>query len=238
MINYIPGAGTNGWNDDTHDKSPENRRWWQVSSNFNLMMVEHGLYMYDNPFVWSTDLGGIEFWRRWPIINKFVKKDVDHRDWKAAAAAFSYYIDAYFHNEPLVVIGHSHFYQVVAYACADYGVRVDRLITVSSPIRSDMDEVYQRARKNIGTHLHIYDGGRFTDRIQLLGELGDGNFDLVRECKYADYNDPVGKVNHSRVLSDPEDFHHWIDRGWIEFIKTGFWVPPFPKELEKLVKEN
>lgn len=234
---YIPIAGTFAFADDTVDKDPQNRRWWQYDSNFDHLLSSYEYESLDphDPFIWTTNLNGIEFWRRWGFLQSFFKdKDKDHRDWISAGAALSYWFAAkHVTDVESIVIAHSHAYQVIAYACAYHNVKIDRLITVASPIRTDMDPIYKIARGNIRKHLHIYDGGKFSDWTQWLGERGSGSFTTIRECKYADYNDPVGKINHSKILSNPDDFHYWADRKWIKFMDCGEFVTPLDVRLIK-----
>lgn len=238
MSSYIPIAGTFAWADDTLEKVGPERRWWQYNSNFDHYMGEC-LFTNDNthdPFTWSTDLNGIQFWRRWPILQKWFKKDKDHRDWMAAGSALTWYVEAKkIDLKDRNIIAHSHAYQVIAYACAYHGLKINNLITVSSPIRRDMEPVYTLAKFNINRHLHIYDGGTFSDRVQVYGEFGDGGFFPLRYSSHADFNDPIGNVQHSKVLSNPDDFHYWSDRGWLDFLKTGN-LRLNPPEI--IIKEN
>lgn len=223
-ILYIPVAGTNGWSDDSNELDSygqRNIRWWQ-DSMFYFFMKEHGFDVPNrrDPFVWTTDLGGVQFWRRFPIFKGKINQIRDHRDWIAGAAALRWYCKAHVPLEvPVSIIAHSHGLQVVAYAC-DQGLVVDNLITVGSPIRDDMKHLYKCIRDSEIRWLHISDGNN--DRIQLAGQFGDGIFTRRRHNIYANFNNPLLNISHSRILSDPDAFHYWTDLGWLNFLRTGW----------------
>jgi hypothetical protein len=99
----------------------------------------------------------------------------------------------------LHIICHSHAAQVVAFAAAD-GLQINTLVTVGSPVRADLFEVYHRARSRIGFWWHFYSDR--TDRWQWLGEIGDGRVGIVRRHPCADQNVGLAQVGHSQILND------------------------------------
>lgn len=221
---YVPVQGT--WSLYDKDGKPQ---WWRPESEFSKFMLSKGLRILrpDDPFYWSTDVNGTKFWNRW-----FGDSTKDHGDWIAGGAALRYYLDrpcikCGWHQEQVRhrnLIAHSHGLQVVLYACAQ-GLRVRRLISVGSPIRADMFEgensVAKKALKNIDGWLHIHDN-TLTDRMQIFGEFGDGEFfGQSREVPFGTVvNDGLDKIGHSQILWTPEKIKLWEDRGWIDFLKN------------------
>lgn len=220
---YIPVAGTNAWSDDSvylEEIGKEHIRWWQEPSKFYDFMRENGFEQpkpYD-PFIWTTNLDGTSFWRRWWIFKGAMFRIQDHRDWIAGAGALRWYVNACCKG-PVNLIVHSHGLQVAAYAC-EQGLVVDKLITIGSPVRHDMMRVYYEARKNIRRWLAITDGNN--DRWQLLGQIGDGRFSWFTRQNLrhlADLNQGIPNIQHSRILSDPDAFHYWHDYRWLDFLR-------------------
>lgn len=208
---YVPVAGTGGWNDTGAPK----RRWWQKGSNFAGFMAGINCIMLypDQPFIWSTDLGGIQFWRRWPIWFGTVARLRDHRDWVAAGENLERYLNALGHPEPYEnrnVIAHSHGGQVVFYACA-FGLKIRNLITVATPDRADMDETIRAARPNIGFWAHICDSR--ADSIASWGQFGDGSLRRDRTFNVPelrpDVRVQISGISHSRILSDSTKIPLW-----------------------------
>src|SRR4051812_10742738 len=117
MIHYITVAGTWGAH---HEQD-----WYSPDSNFIKFVLEHDAEQLEtNPlkrYMWSTGLDGID----------------KHNDtWDAAGRALADYIAPPLLGKPLIapqdtyIIAHSHGGNVVAYACAKYGLKIDGLITV------------------------------------------------------------------------------------------------------------
>src|SRR5678815_5146950 len=111
---------------------------------------------------------------------------------------------------------------VVAYACA-HGLRINRLLTMGSPVRQDMHAIYAQARPNIGHWLHLHSDR--SDRTQWLGELFDGHLGIVRNQPFADVNLGVPAVAHSNLLNDPDLFHLWAEDGLIAVSYTHLTLP-------------
>lgn len=237
-IFYIPVAGTRGWSDDSSSLEQygvNELRWWQDNSFFHRFMQRHGFDLPCplDPFVWSTDLNGAAFWRRWSILKGLVSRSKDHRDWIAGGAALRWYI-SYCKVSGVNIIAHSHGLQVAAYA-AEQGLLIDKLVSVGSPIRKDMEPIYEGARHNIKKWLHIQDGNN--DRIQLAGLFGDGAFSMRRAAKFADHFDTLPNISHSRIVSDPNAFHYWQDLSWLEFLKTG-WIKKAKYDKDSILNDS
>jgi hypothetical protein len=197
-------AGTNAYEDDGRG------RWYCPESPFAAFLAAHGVApLFDGgagaprPFVWSTALDGI-FSRQ-------------HAQWSAGGAALAYFATPARTGTPAAVIAHSHGLQVVLYACAYYGLTLDALVSVGSPVRSDMAGVAQKARPRIRRWLHLHSDN--SDRWQWVGELFDGHLGIVREHPLADRNDAVPGVGHTGVLEEPADFHYWTDRSWLTWVQ-------------------
>lgn len=202
MIRYINVAGTFG------AMHPDD--WFHPKSNLSKFLSEHGCEpaVVDpmKRYMWSTEVDGIH---------------ADHSTWDAAGRALAHYIVPPLFEESLIkpidtfVIAHSHGGNVVAYACGKYGLKINGLITVGTPIRRDLYAVYQAANSQISRHLHLYAGWR--DYWQLLGSLFDGKFGLHREHPFAEWNDEIKNGNHGCVLRDKAFFPLWLERGWVDY---------------------
>jgi hypothetical protein len=194
-------AGTNAWDND-HDVD-----WYVPGHPFGRMLRDHTLEVLTDgplPFIWSTDLDGVVWDRK------------GHTDWAAGGAALSYFIRMLGDTHP-DIIAHSHGLQVVLYAIVNHGLKVNRLISVGSPVREDMEKIAQLARPYIHTWLHIHSDG--SDKWQWFGEVFDGHTGIVREHPLADTNDFVPKVGHSELLRNPQTYHFWEEKGWLDLLK-------------------
>lgn len=206
--------GTHGWGRTTAIQ------WWESCSPFCAFLQANDFAVLggDRPYLWDTDLDGIGWLGKRPA-----KK---HINWQAAAwSAYNYLVPALVRDGfitdnyvPIAarnVIGHSHAMQVMAYACS-FGLKINRLVTIGSPVREDMMDVYKAAKPNIGRWLHVHSDG--SDRIQWFGELLDGHLGIVREQPYADENKLVAKVSHSKLLNDEKSFPLWRSAGLLDFL--------------------
>jgi len=203
--------GTHGWGRSA------DVQWWECRSPFVafLRSMDFRIIGGDRPYIWDTDLDGIGWLHRRPF-----KK---HRNWEAAGLSLYAYIvpplnaqwDDYVPIADRNLIAHSHAMQVVAYACAA-GLKINRLITIGSPVRQDMDEVYHLARANIREWMHVHSDG--SDRVQWFGELFDGHLGIVRKQAAATTNLLVAKVSHSKLLNDPSCFLLWQTKGLVGFL--------------------
>lgn len=216
VVRYLPVMGTHGWS-----FGMKTGRWWCGDSPFAEMMIEHGLVVLcrTRPFVWTTDLNGHHFWE----LRK--KARGDHRDWAAGGEnLFTYCVpplEPYAAIPPVQVniVCHSHGLNVVLYAAA-LGLKINRLISVASPVRDDMTEVAKMARPNITLWRHLHSDA--SDRTQWLGELFDGVINVAgaRAHPLADVNELIPGVGHSRLLEDPACLPMWHERGWTTFLRS------------------
>jgi hypothetical protein len=176
------------------------QRWWSHDSPLAAHLSDlHFVPLAKEPFVWSTDVNGA-------FLDLFKSKTAKHSDWKAGGAALAYFLRQY-PRRSINVISHSHGLQVVLYACAEYGLRINSLIDISGPVRDDMLDVAAKARKNIGYWTHVHSGK--SDRTQWFGEMFDGAFGIVRKHPYADLNVYTPNLGHSKILNDPAKFSDW-----------------------------
>lgn len=198
--------------------------WWQYDSALSWYLMRHGLdhLRPEDPFSWSGDAGGI----RWPF-----GANRSHTDWQAGGKALRWYlIDGrerrnYVRVAERRVISHSHGLAPVLYACAE-GLWLDRLVSVTAPIRADMAEIARRARPNIGKWIHVHAASG--DRMQVYGAILDGVWGIHRKAEWthtdgtvtrADEQISVPGVGHSGLLNRPDCFHWWEDAGLIPFLK-------------------
>jgi pimeloyl-ACP methyl ester carboxylesterase len=197
MIRYIAIAGTFGAN--KHD-------WFADDSNLSQFLkkqhCEQLVVVPSNRYMWSTAVDGI---------------GESEDTWDAAGRALAHYIappllgESLLKPEETFIIAHSHGGNVVAYACGKYGLKINGLITVGTPVRNDLNDIYKAASANISRHLHLYAGWR--DYWQVWGSLFDGRFGIHREHPFASWNSKVPKSDHGSILRDTSFFHFWLDRG-------------------------
>ncbi len=214
MTRFLPIAGTHGWRGEPAGN------WWQQGSPWLRYLREQGCVPYApaRPFIWTTALDGVP----WP----WQRARTQHLTWRAAAHnLYAYLVPPIFGGDangvaatPTAtrIVAHSHAAQVVAFACAE-GLIVERLITIGSPVREDMADVWRQARPRIGTWVHVHSDA--SDRWQWLGTLGDGVCGIVRAMPLADRNVAVPGVGHTGLLTDPEAFGWWESLGLIEVLR-------------------
>lgn len=227
MALILPIPGTHAWNGE-----PTPKNWYHPESVWSQYVAARGLQHLSpaRPFVWSTDVDGLDGWLRWLHL-----KGNDKIDWQAAGLnLWAYFEPAWYGDlrftpspaQPLLpplgfdrrnLVAHSHGLQVVLYACAA-GLKIRRLISIASPVRADMMEIAKKARPNIEQWMHIYTDD--TDRMQWLGTIGDGAFGIVRPHPLADINLCIMGVGHSGLVEDEKAFPHWVDSGLIAFLGT------------------
>lgn len=221
-IPYITVAGTWGWD----------ATWRRPSSPWSAFMAAQGFVAIDGgrPFVWSTDVNGARYWRRWLP----PRYRADHRDWMAGGHnLFAWIVPphtpaAQIPPDDVHLITHSHGLQVALCACA-LGLKIATLTDIAGPVRQDLiaprldllRELFGAAaaaevapvgiavlaRRNIGYWQHLYSDR--TDRTQWFGELGDGALGIVRTHPLADANRLLPGAGHSGLLHDPRWFDQW-----------------------------
>jgi hypothetical protein len=192
----IPVAGTWGLQPDR-----ESSAWWRGDSPWLQYMGGHGIrpLQPSDPYLWSTDLG--------------------HMAWQSGGQALEWYKALYGPEVPVRVVAHSHGLQVALYA-AMLGLQIDTLISLSSPIRTDMElQVVDLARPNIRRWLHVR--AKEFDLMDWGGSLFDGGgLDLHRHIPTkADLTDTVPGIAHSNVIYDPSWFYMWETLGWMELLR-------------------
>jgi hypothetical protein len=218
----VPIAGTESWGDP----------WWQDEQGPWLTCLRRANVLpfraNGRAFRWDTDLDGVGALGSIPnLIRGLLRRRqhaVLHRDWQAAGDALGYFLDLAAYSARNIV-AHSHGGQVALYAAAA-GTDLRTLVTVGTPVRGDMFDVYAEARKHIGWHLHICDAT--FDLWGTLGQLFDGDVKIDRT-----WGDSVGggpgpdltitmqDIGHSSVLRDPEKVHLWVDQGWLDLMRLG-----------------
>lgn len=207
--------GTHGWG-----RTDQSQQWWDRRSPFCAFLEQNGVTVLGGarPYLWDTDVDGLGWLKRRPH-----KK---HINWEAAGwhlydylwpsmSRDGFKVEEYVPLKERNLIGHSHAMQVITYACSQ-GLVINRLLTIGSPVRQDMSEVYKAARPNIRRWLHVHSDG--SDRIQCFGTLFDGHIGIVRRQSFADINLLVPKVSHSKLLNDPKCFDLWKQNGLIDFL--------------------
>lgn len=196
---YAAVAGTHGAcrpDDWTHPQGP----FAQALRSYGAAPLRDAP---DQCFEWSTALDGV---------------DDQHLDWQfAGKALFHYFVPALGDGRPTIppaatnILCFSHGLQVVAYACGRYGLKVNGLISVGSPIRGDLQDLYAEAACNIRQHLHLH--ARKRDLWQTLGAAFDGRWGIHRQHPFA--KNVAIPDGHGRVLYDPRLFPLWQRLGWL-----------------------
>lgn len=212
-IRILPIGGT-WWlkNQKAADKKGL-RQWLNVGSYLHRFILAMGFDWLrgedgETFFEWTGRINGAEFWRRWWPFRLWSAPDFD--DWFVAgdnlySALVPRWKKALAYPGPLLhMLGHSHAINPIMVACAK-GLRVNVLVTFCSPVRHDPElaEIYTQARKNIGYWIHFYSDD--DDKIQIVGEVGDGVVDMSRTIPMADRNVYI-PGGHSCGLNDPRLF--------------------------------
>jgi hypothetical protein len=188
MNKTILVAGTWGFEDDD---------WFRGGSTFWTEALKQGVDLpkATNPFEWCTGLEGLHG---------------ENAHWIAGAHALLWYCMAYGIKRPNIA-AHSHGGQVAQISTL-FGLEINELITIATPVRDDVQK--QVVRSRIAHWRHIHTG--VDDRMQILGELGGGGNPLKREMVLADENIDEPGQTHSGLL-DPA---LWTARGWWERLKN------------------
>jgi pimeloyl-ACP methyl ester carboxylesterase len=194
---YLPVAGT--WSRDEDDQQ---KLWWEKDSPFNLFSKKNNweqIFVHDDPFVWTSNVDGVD-------LGQYFSGKHANWDWSTAGQNLAHYLKDV-NLEDRNLIAHSHGGQVALYAAKI--LPINRLITVSTPVRADMQAVMQAALPNIGKRTHTHSD--CTDTWQAYGELFDGHLGIIRDMRLADLNIMIPKVGHSNILYNPAYFHYWTD---------------------------
>jgi hypothetical protein len=203
-IHYVPVHGT--WAIDENELA-----WWKPTGAFALYSKRSDVIQYDKlpPFVWSSDISGFKY--------NLASGNSKHTDWRAGGWSLYYYLK-HVPLEDRNLIIHSHGLQAVLY-CAQFGLELNNIISVCSPIREDMQAVTDVARLRINKWLHIYDN---KDYIGWLGQFGDGRFFGSRKAIQADYNVLLTGIHHSEILKVGGRMDLWVKNGWYDFLRYGY----------------
>ena len=219
MIPYVSVAGT--W---AYKNRFDINAWWQPTSPFAEMMTREDFISIDpKAFLWTTDVNGSEGWRRWFDWLPFVDSTGDQRDWEVGG----HWLDRYCApviGRPFVVIAHSHGGQLAKFA-AYHGLFIPVLITIATPVRllqaevseGECEDILQKMRANIGYWIHLHSG--WDDKMQWLGQFGDGVIRSNRSEPYADLNITVPANRHSRILAADDLMKLWIEQGWLDIVR-------------------
>lgn len=204
------GLGTWGWQGLTINRE----QWCHPDSTVWRYLHTLGLTVRcdrsGRGFTWGTGLVRPQLYKRLFGMKAGIK------DWEVGAANFyDYHRPAtveprhFLRGRNIHALMHSHAGNLPYIACGALGLRMNVLVTVSTPIRMDvLDRWGPIAKKNIGWHIHYWSKG---DRIQRAGELGDGRVDNPLtwhgDHPFADENICLDhSAGHTGLLQDPFQF--------------------------------
>lgn len=166
--------------------------WWQPDSRLAQYLATQGYVNQFAPrtFTWSTALD--------------IGKPLN---WKSGGITLFVWLVPPLCPEQRVrpddtrVLAHSHGGQAALYAAGVAGLKIQSLVTVSTPVRRDvLRDVMPAARENIGHWTHFYSEWDWT---QAAGSVLDGRLGVFRQMPDADVNIMVPKAGHSKLLHDP-----------------------------------
>lgn len=180
-------------------------KWAEPDALFPQMLARHDMQVCQPAFEWSGDVSGI------PSFTGSQK----HSDWRAGGFALALYL-ARMPLEERNVIAHSHGGQCCAYAAARYNVAIRRLVTVSTPVRSDMEPVWMAAKPRIGYWLHV--AAKSGDWMARMGQMFDGHVGWQSRQKQADVNAILPGIGHTGILSDPTHIQLWKSQELLRYI--------------------
>lgn len=198
--------------------------WWQPCSRFAMMLRRQGFAPIDpRPFLWTTEINGAEGWRRWLDWLPCVNKVGDQLDWYVGGEWLRRYCDPV-QGQPFVVFCHSHGGQLAKFA-AYQGLYIPVLVTIATPVRHleaeirphVYEDILPKMRRNIGYWIHLHSG--WDDKMQWLGQFGDGVVRSNRSEPHADLNIQVPANRHSRILHPDDLMDLWITEGWLDIIR-------------------
>jgi hypothetical protein len=201
-ITFIPIPGTDAWDEDEN-----NYQWYERGSSFVRYMATQNLVLHAvGHLPWSTSLDGIPTRR-------------NHIIWKGAAKHLLCHLE----RVPLKernIVAHSHGGNVVFHATA-YGLQINNLITVGTPVRSDMEPFILKGLGNIGYWHHICDSK--TDKVSIWGALFDGKLRMKHTFDLCDSQDDIAGIGHSKILNDQNCIEYWSTdrRGWASILALG-----------------
>lgn len=184
------GPGTHAW----RGVAKEYGRWYASDSPFSAYLTARGIAIDGHgngePFRWSSDVGGL---------NPFSSHDDlvwDAAGWNLLAHCRCRKL------EPVNIISHSHFIQVVIHAMS-HGLTVNRLVDIAGPVRKRQRALAEQAIADgriTGAWVHLRPG---KDPIRRLGEFFDGQ---VRTSLPPAVIVNVKEANHGDIVRTPKYF--------------------------------
>jgi hypothetical protein len=198
--------------------------WAAPASEFRQFLEDAGGFIVVRFPGWSNNLDGIS------LLTKFIQHG-KHRTWIGGGYAFADFVRLLrreYEDVPIAAIVHSHAVNIALYGLAlsaeeQRPIFLDRLISVCSPVRSDMQTPATRAVRQIGQWRHV--SSHAGDPMQRLGEWFDGeigwnrrSWDIPGATNVT--NMTIRDIGHSKLLSDPTKYHHWIDDGLLDFARV------------------
>lgn len=197
--------GTWGW----HGLAQPEDEWTHPKHPCQVYLREHGISnrcdARGRGFSWLSKLEG------YMLLRRLFRPRAGLPAWEVGGANFYDFhlpltVDPRFHlpGHSTHAFAHSHGGNLPFVAC-HLGLRVNVLVTVSTPIRWDVLQQYgPLARPNIAWHVHYYSVG---DEIQVAGEYADGRFGWLREHPLADENIKLpAEAGHTGLLNNPKFF--------------------------------
>lgn len=197
--------------------------WWRVGSPLSDECERRGLPVLTPRFKWSGELGGTAIHYPSDPDDDFPKPVTP---WLVAGWALRWYCQALAGEQPVHAIGHSHGNQVIAFA-ASYGQRFKTWLSISCPVRRDMQRVRRKARGNVERWIQTYD---VADTTIIEGQFFGGSLTPTYEIPEADLSIPCLGYGHSGLL---ERLTAWTDIGLWEFFRPDIAIANYaPVQLE------
>jgi hypothetical protein len=192
--------------------------WAKPGSAFRAMLEARGFTVLRFEG-WTENIGGVP---------NLLSRGKD-RDWWAGGYALGYLLKALALCDRNVIC-HSHGIGPVLYQAATAGqLPINRLVSVCSPVRADLQDVANNAIGRIGRWRHIASANG--DFMQWAGELFDGHIQLARERRWhqAHENLIIPGIGHSKLLNDDKfigtapsyDDGLWSTDGMLDFLRGG-----------------
>lgn len=185
--------------------------WWKAGSSLRLLLEAKGLPVVSPDFKWTGELGGVGITYPADPTEKFNARDLT--PWVIAGRSLLAHARAYVGDGKTVdLITHSHGLQVGVFACA-FGLRVRTFLSLSGPIRGDMEEARVDARPNIERWVQTYDPSPTSDPTIREGMLFDGSISTSLDLPEGDLSLPAPGFGHSglTILQTPWTAMHLLD---------------------------
>lgn len=218
MSVFLPIAGTWGWKGHT-----TTGQWWQPDSPVLRYLEDHQLAHIapHRPFIWTTSLNG--------AIGRVFGGGT--QDWDTGGANLNSYFRPIFElpdEDTYVPIAqrnvwlHSHAIGVAAFAMECYDLKLNRIVSIGSPIRKDIEAMIASAatKKLFTGWLHVWAKG---DKWQFMGEWFDKRLGTHRQLEVNGVcnREIAPKYLHSAILNKPALFPGLIEEGIVQFTRRG-----------------